>query len=125
MKTLFKKIRNLLTRTAGTPVTKPEMVTKKLPVCQSVTQTETQEKESKKKIPWKKIGSFFFKLAHYMGKLIGSAFMWSILLFIAGHFVPELRQAMPYTYHLVDFYLYCMDDLSEFIWNLIVKLSAA
>lgn len=126
MKNLFNKLRNLLTATKGKPVSKPEMVTKELSKSLPALYVPKSKKSRKKiKIPWTIIGNFFFELAHSMGKLVGSALMWSIFLYVTGYFVPELREkVLPQLYNWVNFYLYCMNDLAGFLWELLLKLSA-
>lgn len=126
---LFNKIRNFLTATAGTPVSAPEMVTKEFPAVQSVTETSEQEEKQEKKT-WRWTDTVdvcidaFVEISKSIGKLIGSALMWSIFLYVAGYFIPDLRYKLPSLYNLIDFYLFCINWWAEFLWDLLLKLSA-
>lgn len=125
MKKLLNKFRNLLTATAGTTVTEPKMVTKEFPKSIPMTSVPNERNKPQKKISWTGIINLFCEFAYYMGKLIGSTFMWSILLFVAGHFVPELRyKVLPPLYNFVDLYLYCVKAFAGFLWDFLMKFSA-
>ena len=90
MRKLFNKIRNLLTATAGSPVNEPEMVTKELPSAYQSKETDEQEDWT-----WKDTVDVcidaFVEFSKSIGKLIGSALMWSIFLYAAGYFIQFNR----------------------------------
>lgn len=128
MKKVVNTIRNFFTATKGTPVSEPKMVTKELPIVQSVTETSEQKEETR---TWTDTVSIFVNafiygfalffryvgnLIHYVGKFIGSVFMWSIILYVVGYFVPELRyEVLSPVYNWVDLYLSLLRKLAVLV----------